>query len=69
VSARFEPGLVAPGAGFDPKQHIAATFDGQPVADIFASAAAGARDIPARANIPSRFASPRRIPPMTTDSA
>jgi hypothetical protein len=37
VMARLEPGLKAPGPGFDPKRHIDATFNAKPQPDIFAA--------------------------------
>ena len=48
VAARLEPGLKAPGSGFDFKKHMTATFNANGVADIFASAAQGQRQVPPR---------------------
>src|ERR1700674_3097007 len=43
VFARLEPGLKAPGPGFDPSEHIVATFDGHGAPDLFVSAGRGQR--------------------------
>jgi hypothetical protein len=45
VMARLQPGLKAPGPGFNFKQHISAKFDGDEVADIFAWPSTGTRHI------------------------
>ncbi len=46
VSVRLEPGLKAPGSGFDPKVHIAASFNGAE-ADLFQAPPSPERQIPA----------------------
>ena len=47
VMGRLESGLKTPGAGFDVSSQLAVKFNGQPVSDFFASAAAGPSTPPA----------------------
>lgn len=45
IMMRLEPGLSAPGPGFDPKEHIDGTFDDKKKVDLFAPPAHGERNI------------------------